>query len=921
MKGIQSAQHDSGADDRIFGRELELAQLNELVDGVPENGAALLVRGDPGIGKTVLLKAAISRAVVASMRILRTTGVESEAELPFAGLHQLVMPILEQAEDLPLPQRTALLTAFGVAGEDAPDRFLIALAVLQLLSNASETAPLLLVVDDAQWLDQSSAGVLAFVARRIEHERVGMLIALREGVRSVLADVGLPELRLGGLNEDAAEALLAMHGKGLEPLARSRLLEEAEGNPLALVELPYAQRADLLDIGAPLPTPLHLTERLERAFAAKVAELPSTTRALLLIAAASDGGSLGEIMSATAALIDETPDEEDLTPAISARLTEIDDTRIIFRHPLVRSAVYHRATAVEQRAAHYSLADALTDEPDRQVWHRAAALGGADENIARGLERAAARARRRGAISVAVSALERAAQVSAVDTQRGQRFLDAAEVASELGRRELVLRLLGEAEQVGLDSLGRQRALLIQEAFDTGEDAVRIEQIITVTEKTWDRAPDFALNVLRRAAGKSWWVGRSEERRELLVAAVERMGVPEVDPQRLAILALVGSRKREEEVLRRLDRLVTTGVEDPVSARLLGLAGYAVGHFEFAVDALTVAIAGLRGHGQLALLAQAIVARTAASVHLGRIDLARTDADEGYRLSVETRQPLFADYARAAQALLAGLRGEIDVAETIAAEVEKTMIPLRGNATLWDVQLARGITALGAGRYDDAFQHLIRTFDSRDPAEHFRKKFWIVGDLAEAAVYSERHDQARDVVAEAEEVHKRASSPRTRIALEYARPLLADDDEAESLFEAGLSTDLTRWPLARARMLLAYGTWLRRQRRVVESRPYLNTAKDTFEALGAKPWSERARHELRAAGVMSQPHERSVIEGLTPQELQVARMAASGLTNREIGQQLYMSHRTVGAHLYRAFPKLGISSRGQLHEVLRSTLI
>jgi len=447
---------------------------------------------------------------------------------------------------------------------------------------------------------------------------------------------------------------------------------------------------------------------------------------------------------------------------------------------------------------------------------------------------------------VAISALERAAELSEDRTRRAQRLLDAAEVVSELGRRELALGFVAEAELLGLSAGDRQRAILIQDAFDTGEDAVGVEQVIEVAEQTWHRDADLAMNLLRRAAGKSWWVGRSEERRELLVAAVERLGVAEDNPQRLAILAMVGSTRRAADVLGHLSRSASDADGDPVAARVLGLARYAVGHFEFAVDALTVAIAGLRAQGRLALLAQAVVARAVSGLQLGRWDLAIPDAEEGYRLSMQTAQPLFGEYARAGQALLAGLRGDEDEAEAIAAEAERAMVPLRGKAVLWDVQLARGITALGAGRYADAYEHLIRTFDPNDPSEHYRKKFWAVGDLAEAALHSGRRDEARVLLAQAEADAGPIPSPRLRIALEYARAMLAEDDEAEPLYETALEIDLTRWPFARARLQLAYGTWLRLHRRVIESRVPLSAAKASFDALGAPRAARGRRGEPRA---------------------------------------------------------------------------
>jgi DNA-binding CsgD family transcriptional regulator len=902
---------------RIFGRERELGRLHELVDGVEGRGAALIVRGEPGIGKSTLLAAAARRARAAGMQLLQTSGVQSETQLPFAGLHQLVLPVLARADRLPAPQQTALLAAFGmVEATETPDRFLIALGVLELLSDVAEGGPLVVVVDDAQWLDRSSAGVLAFVARRVEHEPIGVVVAIREGEGSYFDVARLPVLQLRGLDDEAAGALLGSHRRRLAPAVRRRLLEQAGGNPLALVELPALLGSDELGGGTPLPALLPLTERLERAFASRAAELPTPTRTLLLLAAADDAGVLSEVLAAAATIDGGEPTVEGLVPAVDARLAEVDGARVVFRHPLVRSAVYQGATMAERRAAHAAWAKVLADQPERRVWHRASALVGPDEQIATELEQAARRARRRGAISVAVGALERAVELTVDRTRRAQRLLDAAEVVSELGRRELALGFVAEAEQLGLGAGDRRRAILVQDAFDTGEDTVNMERVLEVAERTWHRDADLAMNILRRAAGKSWWIGRSEERRELLVAAVERMGIAKDDPHRLAIVAMVGSPGHVTDVLKHLPRSASAADGDPVAARVLGLAGYTSGHCEFAIDALTVAIAGFRAQGRLALLAQAVVLRAASSLQLGRWDLAIPDTEEGCRLSMETAQPLFAAYARAGQAMLAGLRGDEDEAEAVAAETERAMLPLRGKAALWDIQLARAITALGAGRYAEAYDHLIRTFDPNDPAEHYRKKFWAVGDLAEAALHSERRNEARVVIAQAEAEAGPTPSPRVRAALEYARILLAEDEETGALYEAAFDADLTAWPFARARLQLEYGTWLRRQRRVTESRVPLGAAKAAFDALGVPPWSQRARHELRAAGVESRPRERSEAGELTPQELQIARMAASGLSNREIAQQLYLSHRTVGAHLYRAFPKLGIASRGQLSDAL-----
>src|SRR5919112_1220540 len=408
------------AGDPIFGRERELARLERLVDGVSEHGAALLVRGEPGIGKSTLLAAASRRAEAAGMRMLRATGVQSEAQLPFAGLHQLVMPVLGHAEHLPAPQRTALLAAFGMVEAEVTDRFLVALALLELLSDVAEQEPLLVVAEDAHWLDRSTASVLGFIARRVEHEPIVVLAASREGEESPINDAGLPTLRLGGIDDEPAGELLDTYGGQLAPPGRGQNFGQAGGNPLALVELPVLLGTDERAGRSRLPSPLPLTEHLERAFAAQAAGLPSVTRKLLVLAAVDDGGDLGEIVAAAAVNAGGEPTAEGLVPAIDARLVEVAGTRIAFRHPLVRSAVYQAASLVERNAAHFALAEVLADRPDRQVWHRAAALVGPNESVAAALEAAARRARRRGAIGEAIDALERAVELSEDRARKGR---------------------------------------------------------------------------------------------------------------------------------------------------------------------------------------------------------------------------------------------------------------------------------------------------------------------------------------------------------------------------------------------------------------------------------------------------------------------------------------------------------------------
>jgi hypothetical protein len=412
----------------LYGRELELGVLRSLVEGVRDRGGVLLVRGEAGIGKSSLLAAAAAQATDHGMQVLSAVGVQSEARLPFGGLHQLLRPILGLAEGLHARQRAALLAVFGMSAERAPELFLIGLATLELIGDAAASSPVLLLVEDAQWLDDPSCAVLSFVARRLEAEPTVMLIAIRDGYENPFDDAGLPELRLQGLDANAAGALLDAHAPGLEPVLRERLLDEAAGNPLALIELPAGLEQKELVEGALLPSSLPLTARLEQAFATQASELPPATRSLLLVAAADDGGALDELLSATRILDGADVPVDAVAPAIAAQLVEIEGTGLRFRHPLVRSSIYQAASVSQRQAAHAALSEVLVGQPDRHVWHRAAATLGPDERVAAELDEAADRAARRGAVAVAITALVVAAR------RLGRHPLDGADESPCLHR-------------------------------------------------------------------------------------------------------------------------------------------------------------------------------------------------------------------------------------------------------------------------------------------------------------------------------------------------------------------------------------------------------------------------------------------------------------------------------------------------------
>jgi DNA-binding CsgD family transcriptional regulator len=899
----------------LIGRDHDLAVLSSLVERASEEGAAIVVTGEPGVGKSTLLHAATDRARALGCEVLAMTCVESETTLPFAGLHQLLAPVLDVADALGPAQRGALLCALGAEQGPHPEPFLTALAALNLVVELAAARPVFIVADDVQWLDRPSHEVLSFVARRVGNDPIVVVGSVRLGHGGPFVAAGLGELELRPLDQSASRQLLDVSAPELSKTDRDQILRAALGNPLALVELPAAWRAASGNAIEPSTATVPLTARLEWTFAGRVADLGPTTRDALLIAAVEDVDGLAEILAATSMLAGRPVGTAALDEAAASGLLRYDEAGVQFRHPLVRSAVLQADTVTRRQAAHAAVAAVLTDEPYRRTWHRAQSIVGPDDEIARELEASQVIALRRGSVMSAMWALERSAQLTTDSATRGRRFLAAAEHAFGLGRADMVERLIAAAARSALSELDLAKMEWLREIFNDGVPghAARVFELCDVARQALEeRDADLALNLLLAAALRGWWADTGPEARAAVATVVQQMRGREGDPRYVAALAVAEPVLRGAAATELLARVVLEDIGDADALRLLGMAAHAIGDEVRCADFLDRAESKLRAEGRLGFLPHVFGMQIQARSELGDWRRAAAAAEEGRRLAAETGQPIWSTGTLVGDARAAGLRGDAETALQLAARAEEAASHAHLNDLLACVQLARGFALAAAGAYEDAYEAIRRVFDPADPSHHQRELFAGIMSLAETAVHSGHRDDARAVVHQVERTAEITPSPLLHIHLRYARAVLADDARAEHLYVDALGHDLTRWPLAKARLELAYGSWLRRQRRAAESRPPLRSAHTVFDIIGATSWAEQARAELRAAGGRATTRGPTAEDMLSPQELQIARLAAEGLSNREIGQRLYLSHRTIGSHLYRIFPKLDITSRSQL---------
>ena len=892
----------------LVGREAEWRVVEGLLAGASQGGGALVLRGEPGIGKSALLTHAAQSAVGRGMRVLSCAGVQSEAHIPFAGLHQLLHPVLDRGAALPELQRGSLLGAFGLMTTEPPELFAVGLAVLSLLGDIGADEPVVVLADDLQWLDTASCEVLAFVGRRLGSDPVVLLAAARDGSSDPLQR-GTPALPLGRLRPGDARALLDRHAGALPEPVRERLLFEAAGNPLALVELPRSS--------APSEDPSGwqpLNERLVRVFASRLTDLPVATRTVLLVAALHEVGDLSTILSASR-LLDPALNVADLRPAERARVVEPDPVSIRFQHPLLRAAVRQEATAHERASGHLALAASLESLPEQRTWHLVAAADGPDEALAAELESLGERYARRGALHAAAAALDRAGGLSVTSADRGRRSLRSAGLALQVGDSALVSRVLRETQLVDLRPDDADRRLLLQIASAPPEpgDEAGVLRLIDSARQLRERGQhDAALEVLMVAALAEAVANREDTTGARIVDLLSRVRVPDADPRRLFILAYASPLRSAAEVAPRIAERTSGPSGDPGQTGMIAAAAISLGSFDLALPHLDAGIHGLRRTGRLSQLTQILLLRAFALLYAGRWDEALADAGEATRLGEETQQPIYEHASHVVEAVVLGLRGQAGRAAELLTAAERVGMRHGAASLLNVVQFGRGLLALAEAEHGLAHAHLLRMFEPGDPAYHRNNGCWMVSYLAEAAVRSGNVERGREVLRRVELLAAGSPSSLVQVSVRHARAVLADDEDAQDRYREARTADLDRWSLDRARLDLNEGMWLRRRRRVSESREPLRRARDAFDSLGAVGWADQSRMELRATGETSGKRLSRVLEGLTAQELQIAMMAADGLSNRDIAARLYLSHRTVGSHLHKIYPKLGITSRSSL---------
>ncbi|MGW2153961.1 ATP-binding protein [Nonomuraea sp. NPDC001699] len=909
----------SSRDGTLLGREQELKVVEEFVRRVAANGDSLVLHGEAGVGKTALLEAAEEAAVTRGIPVIRTAGVEGGTDLAYAALHRLLKPFLPRLDELSPLQRGTLATALGLDDGPPPDRLAVSNAMLSLLVLARGEGALLVIVDDLPWLDRMSAAVLAFVARRLDGPRIGFLGAFRAGESSFFDGGGVAALELMPIGQAAAADLIDQRFPGLAPRFRQQVLEEAAGNPLALLELPVRvvdRRHERLT--SPMPS---LSQRLEHLFAARVDPLPVATRNALLLAALDASGDLGILVAAfgTGAI-------DDLAPAERAQVVRVNGERgrLTFRHPLMRSAVIAMSTNQERRGLHAAIAAQMPDQPDRRAWHLAEAAEAPDELIATLLEQSADRTLRRGDAVGAVSALLRAADLTPSGPDRGRRLARAAYIGAEMtGDIASVPRLLADAQHADPGGPATLAAAVATAAYLLNSEgdvdaahrmllgAIAIREVLDGDDHGLIEALWFFIAICLFSGRAEMW--------QPLDNLMKRFDPP--PPRYLIVLAKTFGDPAHQAlpVLDELDDLISGLTQEPDPAYVARVvdAGAYVDRLRSCRGPMRKVIEHGRDGGAITSQLQSQVVLANDDFFAGQWRESLDLCEEGMRLCELHGYALFRWLFVHQDALIAAAQGRFDHARASAEAMIRWAAP-RGVGLL--LAYAHGIDALrelGRGRYQQAFAHTSAISPAGTLRPYVPYALWTALDLVEAAERSGSRTEAARHVAVLQELDIPAISPRLALVTLGAAGMAAPEDRFAEHFEEALAVaGAEQWPFEQARIQLSYGRRLRNSRATVEARRQLSDAFDGFQRLGAAPWSALAGRELRAVGGTPGRFEAGGPDALTPQQREIAMLAAAGLTNKQIAEQLLLSPRTVSTHLYQIYPKLGVTTRAGLRDAL-----
>jgi DNA-binding CsgD family transcriptional regulator len=874
------------------------------------------------MGKTALLAEAERTARLHGMRVLTAAGRESEQDLAFAGLHQLLWPALDRLTALPARQAAALGGAFGLSADPAPaDALLTGIGVLTLLAGLAEEAPLLVIVDDAQWLDQGSLDALAFAARRLESEPIAVLLGARGQLPPAGFERDFSELALQPLRTQAATRLLDAQPRPPRGRARHQVLAQAAGNPMALIEFSKAIAADPGAARRWAAEPLLPTGRITGLMAARFDELPEPTRAALLLTAVADSPEL--VAAALPGLAVDV-----LVPAEMAGLIRVEPSGPRFSHPLNRSAVYHAVSFAERAAAHLQIAAAARSQPDRHAWHLAAATLEPDEQVAALLEQSATRAQRRGGLAAAARAMERAAELSPAEQDRVRRALAAARLAMLAGEADWVRDLSAKVLTLEPDPDSRIRARL---SLGWGQvwsnrHADALATLLAVAAEAPARSPAMAWEAIGLAGAVIHQTGLDAGRAQVL-AALATLPPPPDDPEwpasaadevRAWVDACIDPFSRRAEAVQFLHQ-VAEAVTFTDPAKVAG-AAWILDETELAVRLLRRQLDGMRAPGVRARSGASLSVLEWACIDSGRWDEALAAAQEAADIAAAYKMENVAGSADLTVATVLALRGDHQQVAPLLARVEAVIDTAEYRGFAARCRHAAGLAALAQGSHGAAYAELRQQFAADGTPLHHHFSYLAIADLAAAGVRAGHGQEASAVLERALALIGPAPGPRLSQLAARARGLLAEPAGAGDQFARGLAEPAGEtWPFERAQLRLDYGEWLRRQRRINDAKPVLRAALETFRRLGAAPWTQRTESELRACGVTAQaaPTVPGAFAELTGQQREIVILASRGLTNPEIADRLFLSPRTVASHLYRSYPKLGVAGRHQLRDLIQ----